>query len=95
MLKIIILSTKDSYQYQPTWSPTEMAAYKHDLYYNALEVSGPSGALSPKTKCADMQLIYDCKQVLKNHNISAQERSRAKAIIATFSFINFFKPQIP
>ena len=83
---------KDSYQYKPTWSPTEMAAYTHDLEYDALGAKGIGGALSPSTKCADMQLIYNCQQVLKNPNSSPNEKSRAKKIIAGFSTINFFKP---
>jgi hypothetical protein len=85
-------SIKDSYQYQPTWSPTEMAAYNHDLSYDALGASGVGGALSPSTKCADMKLISDCRKVLNNPNSSPQERSRANKIIAGFSIINFFKP---
>ena len=83
---------KDSYQYKPIWSPTEMAAYTHDLEYDALGAKGVGGALSPSTKCADVQLIYNCKQVLKDPNSSPQEKNRAKKIIAGFSIINFLKP---
>ncbi len=88
-------SGNDSYQYRPTWSPTEMAAYNHDLSYDALGAKGVSGALSPKTKCADMQLISDCHRVLNNSNSSPQEKSRAKKIITGFSIVNFFKPTTP
>ena len=86
---------RDSYQYEPTWSQTEMAAYRHDLYYDALGASGPYGVLSPKTRCADMQLIYDCKQILNNPNSSSQEKSRARNIIRFFTIANFVKPAIP
>jgi RHS repeat-associated protein len=86
---------RDSYQYQPTWSLTEMASYKHDLDYDALGSRGVGGVLSPKTKYADMQLIYECKQVLNNPNSSSQERSRARKIIAGFSIVNFVKPAAP
>ena len=85
----------DLYQYKPVWSPTEMAAFKHDLSYDALGARGIGGALSPSTKCADMQLIYDCQQVLKNPNSSPQEKSRAKKIITGFSVVDFFKPTAP
>lgn len=85
-------SGKESYQYKPTWSPTEMAAYTHDLEYDAIGAKGIGGALSPSTKSADMQLIYNCKQVLKDPNSSSKEKSRAKYIIAAFSITNFFKP---
>jgi len=86
---------RDSYQYQPTWSPTEMAAYRHDLWYDALGASGVGGAFSPRTKGADLHLIYECRQVLKNPNSSAQERSRARKNIAGFSSVNFIKPSAP
>jgi hypothetical protein len=81
----------DSYQYKPVWSPTEMAAYKHDLDYDALGVAGVSGALSYRTKYADMELITKCQKVLNNPNSSDTEKSRAKNIIRAFTFINTFK----
>ena len=68
-----------------------MASLRHDLWYDVLGASG-AGAISPRTKDADMYLMYECKQVLKDPNSSAQERSRARRIIAVFSTINFFKP---
>jgi hypothetical protein len=88
-------SGDDSYQYKPVWSPTEMAAFNHDLGYDALGARGIGGALSPSTKCVDTRLIYDCQQVLKNPNSSPQEKSRARKIITGFSVINFLKPTAP
>jgi RHS repeat-associated protein len=85
----------DSYQYKPVWSPTEMAAFTHDLDYNAVGAKGVGGALSPSTKDADMKLIYNCEQVLKNPNSTPEEKSRARKIITGFSIINFFKPSAP
>jgi RHS repeat-associated protein len=81
----------DSYQYKPVGSPTEMAAYKHDLDYDALKAAGVSGALSYRTKCADMELISKCRKVLNNPQSSNVEKSRAKNIIRAFVLINTFK----
>jgi len=80
---------KDNYDYKPTWSPTEMAAYRHDQFYDALGVKGPLGALSSRTKCADLMLINECKQIMNNPNVSASERSRAKSMSTGFSILNF------
>ncbi|MDR0206080.1 MAG: hypothetical protein LBI45_02325 [Bacteroidales bacterium] len=80
----------DNYDYRPTWSPTEMAAYRHDLRYDALNVKGIWGAISNRTKCADLILIQDCKQIMNDPNVSAYERSRASKMSTGFSIINFF-----
>jgi len=82
---------KDNHDYQPTWSPTDMAARKHDMSYDVLGAKGVLGALKYGTRCADRELIYDSKMVLSNPNSSNQERNRARAMGTTFSIINFFK----
>ncbi len=52
---------EDNYDYQPTWSPTEMAAYRHDKAYDAVGAEGVSGALlNQRTKCADQ--LWGLKQ---------------------------------
>ena len=70
---------EDNYDYQPTWSPTEMAAYRHDKAYDAVGAEGVSGALlNQRTKCADQCLIYECKNIAKDPKTNASERSRAQ-----------------
>ena len=81
---------KENYDYQPIWSPTEMAAYRHDRAYDALEASGATDAfLNIRTKCADRCLINECKTIAKNPNVSSVERSRAKKIAKFFSAVDF------
>ncbi len=81
---------KDNYDYQPIWSPTEMAAYLHDKAYDAVGAEGVSGALlDQRTKCADQCLIYECKKIAKNPKINTSERSRARKIAFGFSCIDF------
>jgi hypothetical protein len=83
------IKPQDNYDYKPIWSPTEMAAYRHDRNYDELEAKGIFGAISPMTKCADLQLIHECNQILKNPNASSIERSRAKQIKTGFSGLIF------
>ena len=81
---------EDNYDYQPTWSPTEMAAYRHDKAYDAVGAEGVSGALlNQRTKCADQCLIYECKNIAKDPKTNASERSRAQKIAFGFSCIDF------
>jgi RHS repeat-associated protein len=81
---------EDNYDYQPTWSLTEMAAYRHDKAYDAVGAKGVSGAFfNQNTKCADQCLIKECKTISRNPNISASERNRARKIAFGFSCINF------
>ncbi|MDR1345424.1 MAG: hypothetical protein LBK03_01800 [Bacteroidales bacterium] len=80
---------KDNYDYQPTWSPTEMAAFRHDKSYDALNARGVWGAISRRTKCADIRLINDCRQIISNPNASAFEKSRAGKMTKGFSTIIF------
>jgi hypothetical protein len=82
-------SLTDNYDYQPTWSPTEMAAYRHDLAYDNENASGIFGALSPKTKCADNCLINECNKIIKDPNTSSKERTRARKISYGFSTVKF------
>lgn len=86
-------SIQDSYQYKPTWSPTEMAAYNHDLGYDGAGIKGIWGTLNPGAYCINMQLTADCYRVLKDPNSSSVEKTRARKIIAAFSLIDFFVPQ--
>ena len=81
---------EDNYDYQPTWSPTEMAAYRHDKAYDAVGAEGVSEALlNQRTKCADQCLIYECKNIAKDPKTNASERSRAQKIAFGFSCIDF------
>ena len=80
----------DNYDYQPTWSPTEMAAYHHDKAYDIMGAKGTMDAfLNPRTKCADQCLIYECKTIANNPNLSSTERNRAKKIAIFFEGIDF------
>jgi RHS repeat-associated protein len=79
----------DSYDYQPTWSPTEMAALRHDKSYDAKNARGIWGAISRRTKCADLELIYDCNQIINNPNTSIFEKNRAQKMKTGFSTIVF------
>ena len=81
---------EDNYDYQPTWSPTEMAAYRHDKAYDAVGAKGVSGALfNQRSKCADQCLINECKTIAKNPNVNASERHRARKIAFGFSCVDF------
>ena len=81
---------KDNYDYKPIWSPTEMAAYRHDKAYDAVGAKGLPGALlNQRTKCADQYLIYECKNIAKDPKMNASERSRARKIAFGFSCIDF------
>ncbi|MDD6583067.1 MAG: hypothetical protein PUF10_10405 [Bacteroidales bacterium] len=81
---------RDNYDYQPTWSPTEMAAYRHDKAYDAVGAEGVFGALlNQRTKCADRCLINECKNIAKNPNMNKSERSRARKMVFAFSCIDF------
>ena len=81
---------KDNYDYQPTWSPTEMAAYRHDKAYDAIGAEGVSGALfDQRTKCADRCLINECKRIAKDPSVNMSERRRARRIAFGFSCIDF------
>ncbi len=81
---------KDNYDYQPTWSPTEMAAYHHDMAYDAVGAEGVSGALfDQRTKCADRCLINECKKIAKDPNVNTSERRRARRIAFGFSCVDF------
>ncbi|MDR0206082.1 MAG: hypothetical protein LBI45_02335 [Bacteroidales bacterium] len=80
---------RDNYDYRPTWSPTEMAAYRHDKFYDALGAKGPLGAISQRTKCADLTLIKESKLIMNNPNVSASERRRAKSMYYGFSILDF------
>ena len=81
---------KENYDYKPEWSPTEMAAYRHDMAYNDLGAKGVSGALFDRsTRCADYCLIGECKNIAHNPNYSTAERKRAKKIATGFRIIDF------
>ena len=80
----------DNYDYKPIWSPTEMAAYRHDKAYDAVGAKGLVGAfLNQQTKCADLYLIKECSTIAKDPKMSASERSRARKIAFGFSCIDF------
>ena len=81
---------EDNYDYKPTWSPTEMAAYRHDKAYDAVGAEGVFGALlNQRTKCADRCLINECKNIANNPKMNKTERSRARKIAFGFSCIDF------
>jgi len=81
---------EDNYDYQPTWSLTEMPAYRHDKAHDAVGAKGVSGVFFyQNTKCADQCLIKECKTISRNPNICASERNRARKIAFGFSCINF------
>ena len=80
----------DNYDYKPIWSPTEMAAYRHDKAYDFVGAKGLVGALlNQQTKCADLYLIEECRTIAKDPKMSASERSRARKIAFGFSCIDF------
>jgi hypothetical protein len=82
----------DNYDYKPIWSPTEMAAYRHDKAYAAAEVKGILGALfNQKVLSADVQLVSECMQIARNPSVSQSEKSRANKIAIGFSIISVNK----
>jgi hypothetical protein len=78
-----------NYDYQPAWSSTEMAARQHDMDYDARGAKGIWGAISPRTKCADLRLINTCNQIINNPNTSAFEKNRASKMKTVFGSLNF------
>ena len=81
---------KENFDYKPTWSPTEMAAYCHDLEYIAAGASGATSAffnVSEAVISADIKLVYTCYNIAKDPSVSASERKRAKKTAKGFNFI--------
>jgi len=81
---------RENYDYMPLWSPTEMAAYRHDMAYDNLDANGVSDALfDQRTKCADYCLIGECRAIARNPEYSPAERKRARKIAVGFHLIDF------
>ena len=77
----------DSYQYKPTWSPSEMAARNHDMRYDDIVAKGIIGTMLPKTQNADMKLIAECIAILKDPNSSPKDKANARWMILCFTII--------
>ena len=85
----------DNYDYKPTWSPTEMAAYRHDLEYKKAGADGVMDALlCLRVLSADIKLVKDCDKIMNNKSFSYNERMRAAIIGAAFTDIVGFKSVI-
>ncbi len=82
----------DNYDYKPTWSPTEMAAYQHDKAYDKAGVKGISGALfSKKVIEDDMRLAITCFKIALNPTVSEIERKHAATIWGFITSIAILK----
>ncbi|MBP7102689.1 MAG: hypothetical protein KBA86_05515 [Bacteroidales bacterium] len=83
-----------NYDYLPTWSPTEMAAYRHDVAYDVTGAKGSFDAFtntSHQVLSADNRLVFDCDRIKRDPSVSKKERMRASAISEFFSTVKYYK----